>query len=93
MKSLIATALMLTAAAASAAPQSATLSVPTMSCATCPIAIKAALFKVPGVSSVKSDLRKRQTTVVYDNTKTSVAALSKATAEAGFPSNFVTNAK
>lgn len=93
MKSLVAIALLLAAATASAAPRSATLSVPTMSCATCPIAIKAALTKVPGVSSVKSDLGKRQTTVVYDDAKTGVAALSKATADAGFPSAPVDAAK
>lgn len=93
MKSLIAIALVLAAAAASAAPRSATLSVPTMSCATCPIAIKAALSKVPGVSSVKSDLGKRQTTVIYDDAKTGVATLSKATGDAGFPSSLVNAAK
>lgn len=76
-----------------AAPQTATLSVPTMSCASCPVTVKAALLKVPGVASVKSDLTKRQTTVVFDDAKTTVTALSKATADAGFPSNPVAAAK
>jgi mercuric ion binding protein len=70
-----------------AAPQTATLSVPTMSCASCPVTLKAALTKVPGVASIKSDLAKRQTTVVYDDAKTNIAVLSKATADAGFPSS------
>jgi periplasmic mercuric ion binding protein len=70
-----------------AAPQTTTLSVPTMSCASCPVTIKAALTRVPGVTSVKSDLAKRQTTVVYDDAKTDLAALSRATADAGFPSS------
>lgn len=70
-----------------AASQTTTLSVPTMSCASCPVTIKAALTRVPGVTSVKSDLAKRQTTVVYDDAKTDLAALSKATADAGFPSS------
>ena len=78
--------LALLAGQAFAAPQTATLSVPTMSCASCPVTIKAALSKVPGVTSVKSDLGKRQTTVVYDDAKTDLATLSKATADAGFPS-------
>ena len=69
-----------------AATQTATLSVPTMSCASCPVTIKAALTKVPGVTSIKSDLAKRQTTIIYDDAKTDVAAMSKATADAGFPS-------
>lgn len=93
MKSLITVALILAAGIVTAAPRSATLSVPTMSCATCPIALKAALTKVHGVSSVKSDLGKRQTTVVYDDAKTGVAALSKATADAGFPSTPVNAAR
>ena len=93
MKNFIAIALVLGATAVSASPQTATLSVPAMSCATCPIAIKAALTKLPGVSSVKSDLGKRQTTVVYDDAETDVAALSKATADAGFPSTPVNAAK
>ena len=70
-----------------AAPRTVTLSIPTMSCASCPVTIKAALTKVPGVASVKSNLDKRQTTVVYEDTKTDVAALSRATANAGFPSS------
>lgn len=76
-----------------ATPQTATLSVPTMSCASCPVTIKAALTKVPGVMSIKSDLAKRQTTVVYDDAKTDLAALSKATADAGFPSSPLKAAK
>ena len=76
-----------------AATQTATLSVPTMSCASCPVTIKAALTKVPGVASVKSDLTKRLTTIVYDDAKTDLAALSKATADAGFPSAPVMAAK
>lgn len=76
-----------------AAPQAVTLSIPTMSCASCPVTIKAALSKVPGVASVKSDLGKRQTTVVYEDTKTDVAALSRAAANAGFPSTPIQAAK
>lgn len=76
-----------------AATQTATLSVPTMSCASCPVTIKAALTKIPGVTSIKSDLAKRQTTIVYDDARTNVAALSKATADAGFPSSPVGPAK
>ena len=61
MKTFFSIALLLAAAAVRAGPQTTTLSVPAMSCASCPITIKAALSKVPGVSGVKSDLNKRQT--------------------------------
>jgi mercuric ion binding protein len=93
MKSYLAIALLLAGSSVAAAPQIATLSVPTMSCASCPITIKAALTKVPGVASVKSDLNKRQTTVAFDDAKTDVAALTKATAAAGFLSTLAQASK
>ena len=92
MKHLLAIAL-LASTPVWAAQQSVTLSVPDMSCASCPITVKAALSKVPGVASVKSDLAKRQTTVAFDDAKTDVAALSKATGAAGYPSTPVKVAK
>lgn len=93
MKSVVLMSALFAAGPALAAPQTTTLSVPAMSCASCPVTIKAALSKVPGVVSIKSDLSKRQTTVVYDDAKTNLAALSKATADAGFPSTPVKAAK
>jgi mercuric ion binding protein len=66
-----------------------TLSVPGMDCATCPITVKKALIKVAGVLAVKSDLYKRETTVTFDDAKTTVAALTYATREAGYPSTVV----
>ena len=92
MKLLLSIAL-LACAPAWAAQQSVTLSVPTMSCASCPITIKAALSKVSGVAGVQSDLAKRQTTVAFDDAKTDVAALSRATGAAGFPSTPLPAAK
>ena len=92
MKHFLAIALLATAPAW-ATQRSVTLSVPDMSCASCPITVKAALSKVPGVASVKSDLAKRQTTVAFDDAKTDVAAISKATAAAGYPSAPVQTAK
>lgn len=93
MKKALTLVALLVAAPVFAASQTATLSVPTMNCASCPVTIKAALSKVPGVASVKSDLARRQTTVVYDDAKTDIAALAKATADAGFPSTLAKAAK
>lgn len=93
MKNFLSLSLLFVAASAGAATQTTILSVPTMSCASCPITIKAALSKVPGVSTIKSDLAKRQTTVMFDDTKTNVSAISSATAAAGFPSTVVQAAK
>jgi periplasmic mercuric ion binding protein len=71
---------------AAAAPQQVTLTVPTMDCATCPVTIKAALLKVPGVSRAVVSYARRNAKVSFDDAKTSVAALTKATDEAGYPS-------
>jgi periplasmic mercuric ion binding protein len=72
--------------AALAKTQTVALNVPTMDCATCPITIKAALVKVPGVSQAKVSYQKREAVVVYDDSKTNVDELKKATSDAGYPS-------
>ena len=68
-----------------AATQTVTLSVPGMTCATCPITVKKALSRVDGVSKVDVAFEKRETTVTYDDAKTNVQALTKATGNAGYP--------
>jgi mercuric ion binding protein len=57
-----------------------------MDCATCPITIKAALVKVPGVSKVKVSYERREAVIVYDDAKATLADLKKATEDAGYPS-------
>ena len=69
-----------------AATQSVTLSVPGMTCAACPITIKSALNKVPGVGKAEVSFEKREAVVSFDDAKTSVQLLAKATADAGYPS-------
>jgi mercuric ion binding protein len=86
---LLLTLVTLFAAPAWAAPKTATLSVPGMTCAACPITVKTALNKTPGVSQTKVNYEKRQATVVFDDAKTNTAALTRATADAGFPSQVV----
>lgn len=93
MKKLLMALALLATSTVWASQQSVVLSVPGMSCASCPITVKAALNKVPGVVGVKTDLSKRQTTVNFDDTKTDVAALARATANAGYPSSQVKAAK
>jgi len=72
-------------APASAATQTTTLSVPGMTCAACPITVKTALSRVAGVNDVTVSLEKKQAVVKFDDTKTSVDALRRATADAGYP--------
>ena len=63
-----------------------TLSVPGMTCSTCPITVKKALTKVEGVSKIEIRLEERLVVVTYDDAKTTVDALTKATTNAGYPS-------
>lgn len=85
--------LCIAAAPAWAAPRTVTLSVPTMYCSVCPITVKKALDKVPGVSRVEVSLAKHQATVTFDDAKASVAALTHATKDAGYPSTLAASGK
>lgn len=73
-------------APAFAAPQTVTLAVTGMTCAACPFTVKQSLRKVTGVTKADVSFEKKQALVSFDNEKTSVQALTKATADAGFPS-------
>lgn len=70
-----------------AATQTVTLSVPGMTCATCPITVKKVLSKVEGVSKVDVTFEKREAVVTFDDAKTSVRKLTQATENVGYPSS------
>lgn len=80
-------------APAFAKTQTVSLNIPTMDCATCPITIKTALTKIPGVSKVKVSYEKREAVIVFDDAQTSVADLKKATEDVGYPSMLKTGPK
>ena len=88
MKNLLA-ALLLAAVAVPvwAATQTVTLSVPGMTCAACPITVKYALSKVAGVEKTDVRFEQREAIVTFDDGKTNVKALTKATTDAGYPSS------
>jgi len=75
-----------TAFAANAGVRKVELTVPTMDCDTCPITIRIALLKVPGVKKAVVSYARRNAVVTYDDAATNVAALTKATEQAGYPS-------
>lgn len=79
-------AALLPLSALAATPQSAVLDVQNMTCGLCPITVKKALEKVPGVSQVQVNFEAKTAKVIFDADKTTVAALVHATTEAGFPS-------
>ena len=81
-----AAALFMLGTTAYVAPKTITLSVPGMTCATCPITIKKALTKVKGVTRVEVSYETLEAVVTYDDAKTTVDALTKATTDAGYPS-------
>jgi mercuric ion binding protein len=69
-----------------AAAKTVTLSVSNMTCALCPITVKKALGKVEGVEKTEVNYEKKEAVVTFDDAKTSVEALTKATEGAGYPS-------
>ena len=75
--------------ALAAPPRTTTLAVENMTCGTCPIVVKKALERVPGVTSTSVDFDKRTATVTFDPDKTTSAKLTQATTEAGFPSKVI----
>ena len=84
--SLILCAALSAPAAFAADARTATLDVDHMDCNACPITVREALRKVPGVTSAKVDFKTKRAVVVFDSAKATPDALTKATADAGFPS-------
>ncbi len=60
-----------------------------MWCASCPYIVKRTLQGVAGVLDVKVFYDEQRAVVRFDDERTSVAALTKATADVGFPSTVV----
>ena len=82
-------ALSLTAAwsdAALATVRTISLSVPGMNCEVCPITVRKALEKIPGVSKVNVSFEKKEANVTFDDVKTNIQALENATLAAGYKS-------
>lgn len=69
-----------------AATKTVTLAVSNMTCAACPITVKKALSRVEGMQAAEVSYEKKEAVVTYDDAKTSVEALTKATEGAGYPS-------
>jgi len=74
------------AGTALAATQTVTLAVENMTCPVCPITVKKALNRVAGVSGTDVSYEHKEAVVTYDDAKTDVDALIKATTNAGYPS-------
>jgi mercuric ion binding protein len=69
------------------AEKTVVLSVPGMNCELCPVTVRKAISKVPGVKSAAASYEKKEAVVTFDDAKTTVEALTKATASTGYPSS------
>lgn len=83
---LIAGTLMMLATAAAAAQRTVTLAVDNMSCESCPYIVEESLERVNGVLDATVSFEERTAVVRYDDGRTGVDALTRATGEAGYPS-------
>jgi mercuric ion binding protein len=92
-KFLVAVALTVLTTPVWAASKTVTLSIPSMDCEVCPITVKKALGKVPGVSQTDVNFNKRQVTVTFDDSKVNVDGLTRATMDAGYPSTLAMDTK
>ena len=85
----IAVALILTASPALAAEQTVHMHVENMTCAACPITVRTAMERVPGVKDVKVDLESATATIVFDDARASADTIAEASRLAGFPASIL----
>jgi len=83
---VLAAALLAAANAPNAEPRTVTLEVSNMTCALCPITVKTAITKVPGVLDAKVDYDTKTAVVRFETEKTTIDAITAATTNAGYPS-------
>lgn len=81
--------LMMLAASATAAERTVTLAVENMTCASCPYIVEKSLERGDGVVDATVSFEERRASVRFDDARTSVDALTRATKEAGYPSRVV----
>ncbi len=91
MKKLLVSALfattMLASSSAFAAEKTVKLSVPGMTCASCPYIVKGSIDMLDGIKSVEATMEDRSATVVYDDSVTNLEEIKEATANVGYPSS------
>lgn len=85
---LIAGTLVVLATAATAAERTVTLVVENMTCASCPYIVEKSLERVDGVVDATISFEQRTASVRFDDSRTDVDALTRATGDAGYPSRF-----
>lgn len=81
------TVLLLSATVAHAAERRVTLAVENMTCAACPITVRTAIERVPGVRDVEVDFENKTAAVLFDDSQATIEALEEASRLAGYPAH------
>lgn len=89
---MLAGTLIVLATTAAAAERSVTLTVDNMSCESCPYIVEKALERVDGVMEATVSFEERTAVVRYDDTRTGVDTITRATDEGGYPSRIAESA-
>lgn len=69
-----------------ATPKTVTLDVKNMTCELCPVTVKKALEKTPGVTKAQIDFASKTAVVNFDADVVNLTRLTDATTNAGYPS-------
>ena len=81
--------MLLAGVGATAAERTVTLTVDGMTCASCPYIVRTVLQEVPGVARAEVSYAENRAVVTFDDARTTVAALTQATAGVGFPARVI----
>jgi len=74
-------------AQAQTALQTVILAVENMTCELCPVTVKTAMARVPGVTSVVIDFDAKTATVTFDPSTTTIDAIAAASTNVGYPAH------
>ena len=70
-----------------AAEKTIKLSVPGMTCASCPYIVEGAIDMLDGIRSVKATVEDLSATVTFDDLVTNLEEITQATTDSGYPSS------
>lgn len=87
LRLLLLSLLLFPAATALAAERKVTLRVENMTCALCPVTVRAAIERVPGVADVQVDLDSGTAVVVFDDAHATIDDVTNASSRAGYPAS------
>lgn len=72
-----------------AGEQTIKLSVPGMTCASCPYIVKQSISAIDGIKAVEATMNDRSATVTFEDTLTNIKLIREATASVGYPSTVI----